>query len=189
MARARGCKQAPPDLWLLFAPLKKARTDFVVEKAIELGASEIRPVLTERTDADTVRTDRLQRIAIEAAEQTERLDVPPVREAVKLDQALIGWNADRASIYADEAGDEGGKPWGGEAGRAPPIADMLNEPEQRQGGDPDRTRGRLQSGGAQAPARAAHLSSPSASAHASCAPKRQPLRRCRFSRRWRATGG
>ena len=73
LARAAGA----PDLWLLFAPLKKARTDFVVEKATELGASEILPVLTERTDADTVRTDRLQRIAIEAAEQTERLDVPP----------------------------------------------------------------------------------------------------------------
>ena len=52
-----------PDVWLLFAPLKKARTDFVVEKAVELGASEIRPVLTERTDAETVRVDRLQRLA------------------------------------------------------------------------------------------------------------------------------
>lgn len=118
-------QQATPDLWLMFAPLKKARTDFIVEKAAELGASEIRPVLTERTDADTVRTDRLQRIAIEAAEQTERLDVPPVRDAMKLDQALSGWDAARILIYADEAGDEGGKPWGGEAGRAQPIADML----------------------------------------------------------------
>jgi 16S rRNA (uracil1498-N3)-methyltransferase len=126
-ARTR-VQQSPPDLWLLFAPLKKARTDFVVEKATELGASEIRPVLTERTDADTVRTDRLQRIAIEAAEQTERLDVPPVREAVKLDQALMGWNADRRLIYADEAGDEGGRLWGGENGRAPPLADMLKIP-------------------------------------------------------------
>lgn len=113
------------DLWLLFAPLKKSRTDFVVEKAVELGAAEIRPVLTERTDAETVRVDRLQRLAIEAAEQTERLDVPPVRDAVKLSQVLAGWDAGRLLIYADEAGDEGGKPWGGEAGKAGPIADVL----------------------------------------------------------------
>ena len=105
--------------------MKKARTDFIVEKATELGSSEILPVLTERTDADIVRADRLQRVAVEAAEQTERLDVPPVRDAVKLDQALSGWDAARILIYADEAGDEGGKPWGGEDGRARSIADML----------------------------------------------------------------
>lgn len=116
-----------PDLWLLFAPLKKARTDFVVEKAVELGASEVVPVITERTDADTVRVDRLARLAVEAAEQTERLDVPPVREAVKLPALLAGWNPGRVLIYADEAGDEGGKPWGGEAGKAGPIADVLRD--------------------------------------------------------------
>jgi len=121
-------QQATPDLWLMFAPLKKARTDFIVEKATELGASEIRPVLTERTDADTVRTDRLQRIAIEAAEQTERLDVPPVCEAARLEQTLTGWDESRLLMYADEAGDEGGKPWGGDAGRAKPIADVLKTP-------------------------------------------------------------
>ncbi len=118
-------QQSAPDLWLLFAPLKKARTDFIVEKATELGASEIHPVLTERTDADTVRSERLQRIAIEAAEQTERLDVPAIREATKLEQVLAAWDETRLLIYADEAGDDGAKPWGGEAGRAPPIADML----------------------------------------------------------------
>lgn len=114
-----------PDLWLLFAPLKKTRTDFVVEKAVELGAAAVVPVITERTDADTVRVDRLARIAVEAAEQTERLDVPPVREAVKLPALLVGWDPARLLIYADEAGDEGGKPWGGEAGKAGPIAEVL----------------------------------------------------------------
>lgn len=114
-----------PDLWLLFAPLKKVRTDFVVEKAVELGAAEILPVLTERTDAETVRVDRLGRIAVEAAEQTERLDVPPVREAVKLEALLAKWDAQRLLIYADEAGDEGGRPWGGESGRAGPMAEVL----------------------------------------------------------------
>jgi 16S rRNA (uracil1498-N3)-methyltransferase len=109
-----------PDLWLMFSPLKKARTDFLVEKAVELGVAELRPVITERTDADVVRVDRLQRIAIEAAEQTERLDVPAVREAEKLVGQLTSWNwnASRTLVYADEAGDEGEKPWGGEAGRA-----------------------------------------------------------------------
>jgi 16S rRNA (uracil1498-N3)-methyltransferase len=116
-----------PDLWLLFAPLKKARTDFMVEKAVELGAAEVVPVITERTDADTVRVDRLARLAVEAAEQTERLDAPPVREAVKLPALLAGWNPGRVLIYADEAGDEGGKPWGGEAGKAGPMADVLRD--------------------------------------------------------------
>lgn len=115
-----------PDIWLLFAPLKKARTDFLVEKAVELGAREIRPVLTERTDADTVRIDRLHRLATEAAEQTERLDVPPVREAEKLFAALAQWPQDRVLIYADEAGDDQERPWGGPAGRAAPMADVLN---------------------------------------------------------------
>jgi 16S rRNA (uracil1498-N3)-methyltransferase len=114
-----------PDVWLLFAPLKKARTDFVVEKAVELGAREILPVLTERTDAETVRVDRLARLAIEAAEQTERLDVPPVRDAAKLFPLLDKWDAGRVLIYADEAGDDQGRPWGGETGRAGPVGDVL----------------------------------------------------------------
>jgi 16S rRNA (uracil1498-N3)-methyltransferase len=118
-------QQSVPDLWLLFAPLKKARTDFLIEKATELGAAEIRPVITERCDADSVRVDRLQRIAVEAAEQTERLDVPPVREAVKLAAVLTSWNPERILVYADEAGDEGEKPWGGEVGRAKPMAEVL----------------------------------------------------------------
>ncbi len=114
-----------PDLWLLFAPLKKARTDFVVEKAVELGVAEIRPVLTERTDAETVRVDRLQRLAIEAAEQTERLDVPPIRDAAKLMLLLNGWDASRILLFADEAGDDAERPWGGEAGRGRPIEEVL----------------------------------------------------------------
>jgi 16S rRNA (uracil1498-N3)-methyltransferase len=108
----------PPDLWLLFAPLKKTRTDFVVEKAVELGVLELHPVLTERTDTQTVRTDRLQRIAQEAAEQTERLDVPPVREAAALYAALRDWDPARRLWFCDEAGDETGRPWGGDSGRA-----------------------------------------------------------------------
>jgi 16S rRNA (uracil1498-N3)-methyltransferase len=124
---------APPDLWLLFAPLKKARTDFLVEKATELGASELWPVFTTRTDADVVRTDRLARIAMEAAEQTERLDVPVVRVGTSLTKALTGWDSSRPLYFADESGDEGGRPWGGEAGRAGPMSDVVKGAGGRRG--------------------------------------------------------
>ncbi|MEE2565998.1 16S rRNA (uracil(1498)-N(3))-methyltransferase [Hyphobacterium marinum] len=94
----------PPDVELLFAPVKKARTDFIVEKATELGARSIRPVITARTIADRVRTDRLSALAREAAEQTERLDLPVIAEAEKLDRVLDGWG-ERTLIFCDEAGD------------------------------------------------------------------------------------
>jgi 16S rRNA (uracil1498-N3)-methyltransferase len=122
--RAR-LQQGVSDLWLLFAPLKKMQTDFLVEKAVELGVAELHPVITERSNAEVVRVDRLHRIAVEAAEQTERLDVPPVREAEKLAAMLSDWDPARALIYADESGDEGEKPWGGASGRASPMADVL----------------------------------------------------------------
>lgn len=116
---------AAPDLHLLFAPVKKARTDFIVEKATELGVSAIRPVFTERSIAERVRIDRLQAIAREAAEQTERLDLPEVREPEKLTRALEAWPADRPLVYCDEAGDEPNAPWGGETGRAAPALETL----------------------------------------------------------------
>ncbi|MEL6257817.1 MAG: RsmE family RNA methyltransferase, partial [Pseudomonadota bacterium] len=88
------------DLWLLFAPLKKTRTDFVVEKASELGAAVIKPVMTERTQASRVNRDRLQATALEAAEQTERLDLPQVDDAMSLEQALSDWESRRVLIFA-----------------------------------------------------------------------------------------
>lgn len=97
--------QAPPgDLWLCFAPLKKARTDLVVEKAAELGAALVQPVMTWRTDPARVNTDRLRAIAIEAAEQCERLDVPVLGEPVRLDRLLADWPAERLLVAAAEAG-------------------------------------------------------------------------------------
>ncbi|MEO0982186.1 MAG: 16S rRNA (uracil(1498)-N(3))-methyltransferase [Pseudomonadota bacterium] len=116
---------ASEDLWLLFAPLKKTRTDFVVEKAAELGVSVIRPVMTERTQASRVNTDRLQATAMEAAEQTERQDLPVVEEPAGLDAVLAGWNPARTLIFADEAGDDEEADWGGEHGRAEPMLDVL----------------------------------------------------------------
>jgi 16S rRNA (uracil1498-N3)-methyltransferase len=114
-----------PDLDLLFAPVKRHATDLIVEKATELGVRRMRAVLTQRTIAETVRLDRLQTIAREAAEQTERFDAPEILEALPLAKALDGWDASRPLIYADEAGDVAGEPWGGERGRATPIAEAL----------------------------------------------------------------
>jgi hypothetical protein len=73
-------QQDPPDLWLLFAPIKKARTDFIVEKAAEMGAARIMPVQTDFTNAERIRQDRLQAHAVEAAEQCGGTYVPPVEE-------------------------------------------------------------------------------------------------------------
>lgn len=93
----------PPDLWLLFAPLKKARTDFVVEKATELGVARLRPVQTEHTNAERVRTSRLRAHAIEAAEQCGGTYVPDVDELLSLRALLANWPAARRLIVCDEA--------------------------------------------------------------------------------------
>ena len=114
-----------PDLDLLFAPVKRHATDLIVEKATELGVRRICPVITQRTIAETVRVDRLESIAREAAEQTERFDAPEIFEATPLVKVLDGWDPARPLIYADESGDEGNKAWGGDIGRAIPIGDAL----------------------------------------------------------------
>lgn len=95
----------PPDLILLFAPVKRRGADLIAEKATELGARTLQPVLTKRTQSETVRADRLRAIAIEAAEQTERLDVPGVRDAAPLTTILAAWDASRPLLFADEAGE------------------------------------------------------------------------------------
>ncbi len=90
------------DLTLLFAPLKKTRTDFVVEKASELGVRNIWPVITQYTQSGRVRSDRLQALAIEAAEQTERMDIAQVSESRSLSVALDTWDPDIPLYYCDE---------------------------------------------------------------------------------------
>lgn len=92
-----------PDLWLLFAPIKHGRIDFLVEKATELGVGRLRPVFTGHAQAERVNIARLRARAIEAAEQSERLDVPAIDEAVSLGAALDGWPAERLLIVCDEA--------------------------------------------------------------------------------------
>ncbi len=93
----------PPDLWLLFAPIKKARTDFIVEKAAELGAARILPVITQLTNSERVRTDRLRTHAIEAAEQCGGTFVPEVAEPQPLSAVLASWPAERQLMFCDEA--------------------------------------------------------------------------------------
>jgi 16S rRNA (uracil1498-N3)-methyltransferase len=94
--------QMPPDLWLIFAPIKKARTDFIVEKATEMGAARIFPVQTDFTNADRIRQDRLQAHAIEAAEQCGGTFVPPVEDLRPLARLLDDWPEDRRLMFCDE---------------------------------------------------------------------------------------
>lgn len=92
----------PPDLWLLFAPIKKARTDFIVEKAVELGAARILPVQTRHTNSERIRQDRLQAHAVEAAEQCGATYVPEVTDLHHLDKLLSDWPKDRRLYWCDE---------------------------------------------------------------------------------------
>jgi 16S rRNA (uracil1498-N3)-methyltransferase len=92
-----------PDVWLAFAPVKRAQTDWLVEKATELGTARLIPVMTQRTVAERVKLERLESIAIEAAEQCGRTRLPEISEPVAL-KALLA--AERPLYFADEAGGE-----------------------------------------------------------------------------------
>ncbi|WP_177213183.1 16S rRNA (uracil(1498)-N(3))-methyltransferase [Celeribacter neptunius] len=94
--------QMPPDLWLIFAPIKKARTDFIVEKAAEMGARRILPVGTDFTNSERIRQDRLQAHAVEAAEQCGGTYVPEVADLMKLDRLLADWDEERQIMFCDE---------------------------------------------------------------------------------------
>jgi len=96
-------QKASPDLWLLFAPLKKARLDFIAQKASEMGASLIWPTRTDFCTVTRVNNDRLTANAIEAAEQTERLDVAEIRGFVPLNNVLAAVPEDRLLVWCDEA--------------------------------------------------------------------------------------
>ena len=131
--------QAPgPDVDLLIAVVKKSALEFAVEKATELGARRVKPVVTQRTQVQHVRMDRLDAIAIEAAEQTGRLDVPMIDAPVKLADLLDGWEAGRRLMFCDETGgapvtgavaEAGAGPWailiGPEGGFSPEERERL----------------------------------------------------------------
>lgn len=108
-------QSCPPDVWLLFAPIKRDAIDLVAEKSSELGASVIWPVLTRHTDVARVNIERLRANAYEAAEQSERLCVPDVRDPVDLPKILAEWPDNRPLIVCAEIGD------------AKPIADVIKD--------------------------------------------------------------
>ena len=95
-----------PNVWLAFAPVKRAQTDWLVEKATELGAARLIPVMTQRTVTERVKLERLQSIAIEAAEQCGRTVLPYIGEPVSLKQLLEQRDPHRRLYFADEGGGE-----------------------------------------------------------------------------------
>jgi 16S rRNA (uracil1498-N3)-methyltransferase len=113
-----------PDVWLAFAPVKRAQTDWLVEKATELGAARLIPVITQRTIVDRVKIDRLESIAIEAAEQCGRTRLPELDEPLPLKHLLEHRDASRTLYFADETGGE----WAPDAFTAGPCM-ILTGPE------------------------------------------------------------
>ena len=112
----------PPDLWLLFAPIRKARMEFIVEKAVELGAARIQPVLTEFTNAERIRRDKMRAHATEAAEQCGATYVPEIGDLMRLGDLLRDWSDDRQLIYCDE--------------KAPPVFDVASFARKAKPSDP-----------------------------------------------------
>ena len=91
-----------PDLVYCFAPLKQGRLDYLVQKAVEMGAGVLQPVITQHTQVARIGIERLAANAIEAAEQCGILAIPEVREAQKFERLLVGWETDRRLIFCDE---------------------------------------------------------------------------------------
>lgn len=127
----------PPDLWLLFAPLRKERTAFLVEKAVELGVRRLVPVTTRFTQGDRLRLEKERAHATEAAEQCGALYVPEVAGPQPLERVLSGWDTGRRLYWADESRAGASADWPGERGRA---AAILIGPE---GGFSDEEKARL----------------------------------------------
>jgi 16S rRNA (uracil1498-N3)-methyltransferase len=119
ICEAQSAPQADvPDLWLVFAPIKKTPADYVVKKATELGVRVLQPAITRRTVARRVNSERMRANAIEAAEQSGRVSVPEVHEAKDIDVVLNRWPQDRRILFCDECGD------------ADPIANALARMER-----------------------------------------------------------
>ena len=98
--------QSAPDIWLCFAPVRKHRNTFIIEKATELGVARLQPVVTARTQFPRLKIEKMRAQIIEAAEQTERLDLPRAEHPISLTEMLSGWDdKKRTLIFADEGGD------------------------------------------------------------------------------------
>lgn len=104
LVRRLGPRETVPDLWLLMAPIKKGRVDWLVEKACELGVARLVPVRTDRTVVDRLNMDRLRAHMVEAAEQCGRTALPALDDLARLSMLLEAWPADRQLIFADETG-------------------------------------------------------------------------------------
>ena len=94
--------QIDNDIWLLFAPVKKSPTEYIVQKATELGVSKIIPVITERTITKNLNLKRMQDIAIESSEQCERITIPEVCAIKKLKDLIPNWDNNRIIFFCDE---------------------------------------------------------------------------------------
>lgn len=94
-----------PDVWLVFAPVKKTPADYLTQKATELGVQMLQPVFTRRTIVTRVNTERMAANAIEAAEQSGRVTVPQIREPLAFDKLLAQWPSERRILFCDEGGD------------------------------------------------------------------------------------
>ncbi len=121
--RAGRPQRRPPDLWLLFAPIRKARTDFIVEKAAELGCARVQPVFTRHTVAERIRVDKLRAHAIEAAEQCGETYVPEIAEPARLEAVLDDWDAGRRLMFCDEA--RAGRPAAAALAAATPVGEAV----------------------------------------------------------------
>ncbi len=117
-----------PDIWLAFAPVKKTPSDYLVQKAAELGVSILQPVFTRRTIVSRINEERMAANAIEAAEQSGRLTVPEIRQAVGLDKLLASWPKERRLLFCDEGGDAKAMTQGARESRGGPTA-ILTGPE------------------------------------------------------------
>jgi 16S rRNA (uracil1498-N3)-methyltransferase len=99
-------QEGGPDIDYLFAPLKRARLDYMVEKATEMGVARLRPVITRRTTPERVNTERMRAHAIEAAEQCGILRIPEVHAPEKLERAIAAWDPARPLVFCDEDSEE-----------------------------------------------------------------------------------
>ncbi len=160
-----------PDVWLAFAPVKRAQTDWLVEKATELGAARLIPVVTQRTIAERVRLERLEAIAIEAAEQCGRTRLPEIAEPMPLKALAPG---DGANALFRRRG------WRGSGG---------GSVQARRFDDPGRPRRRLHRRRARDDPRRRPTPSQSRSARGSCAPRPPRSPRSRLTWPWPAIGG
>ena len=122
------------DLWLVFAPVKKTPSDYLTQKATELGVSLLQPVFTRRTIVGRVNDERMAANAIEAAEQSGRLTVPDIRAAIDLDKSLAAWPQERRLFFCDEGGDAKAMAQAARENSGLPVA-ILTGPEG--GFDPD----------------------------------------------------